>query len=184
MDAKSKFNRLCEPVALLLAGVALFLQTSTSQAGPDHFAGNFNTQFRSTGLPIAPVRIVINIFDPMEQQTTRQHRWSPHGIDQSGLYRLGNIPAFAAQDEGLAFSLVGDNIFLSIKGLHAQPNQDQGSLLPSSFVQVLNKPLSPNGLTLEFSRTRFKGLSYTKGNAKITMTGRLKKLVVFRWQIE
>lgn len=184
MDAKSKFNRLCEPVALLLAGVALFLQTSTSQAGPDDFAGNFNTQFRATSLPIAPVRIVINIFDPMEQQSARQRRWSPHGIDQSGLYRTGNTPAFAAQDEGLALLLGGDNIFLSLKGLHALPHQDQGPLLPPSFVQILNKPISPNGFALEFSRKKLKGLSYTKGKAKITMTGRLKRLVEFRWQVE
>lgn len=184
MDAKSKLNRLCEPAALLLAGVALFLQTSASQADPDDFAGNFNTQLRSTGLPVAPVRIVINIFDPEEQRPPRQHHWSPHGIDQGGLYRVGNIPAFAAQDDGLAFPLVGEDIFLSVKGLHALLNQEQGSLLPPSFTQILNKPSSPNGLTLEFSRMRFKGLSYAKGNVKVTMTGRLKKLVEFRWQVE
>lgn len=183
MDANRKANYLCEPIALL-AGVALFLQASASRAGPDDFGGNFNSQLRSTGLPVAPVRIVIDIFDPQERQPSRPQHWSPHGIDQGGMYRSGNIPAFTAQDVGLAFPLVGEDIFLSIKGFRGLSDQDQGPLLPSSFTQILNKPISPNGFTLEFSRMRFKGLSYTKGNIKFTMTPKLKKLVEFRWQVE
>lgn len=168
---------------------AIFLGVGVLSYSPASYGEPASAGFLATGLPIAPLRIVINIYDPEERRGRLKDRALAMELQQHRIF--GKDPADMAglHDPPLLIPLGDDHFAFSIRGLQPQATHEQDST-PEDAIPAAPAPLIPsrrmsNRLALEFSPRKFKGLSYHFNNdVKITLTGRMKRLLEFSWQMD
>lgn len=184
MEEKCSPHRPHPHVTPILLGLGLFCCTGTAAADSGH-AESWSARARSflTDIPIAPVRIVINIYDPEERQPRRRDRALLLELEQRELFK--DPAGVAGQNVDSVLLPLGDDHFaLSFRGIRSQVRPTGNDLIPPFSAPTSRTP-SSNRLTLEFSPKRFKGLSYHfNDDFRVTLTGRMKQLLEFSWQVE
>lgn len=187
MEGKIRPYRSHPFVAALVFGAGLCLFAGVSHADPNHPSQNFGGRAkpRSPDIPIAPIRIVVNIFDAGEDEAQERGYRRVHGLEPRDAASEESL--LTARGEPLALSLGDEGLTLSVGGIRTLGGEEPkpgNPLSSSAFSHSPNK--SPqDGLALEFSRKKFTGMSYyVNEDFKVTLTGRVKRLLEFNWQIE